>query len=136
MIGAGTLRGVNEAARLAGRRTIEGTTRASRTWWGVVALFAMAGLLAAVGIVYVLERQSAAPTLATEGELDSRWGTYMSEREWGTPREAVGEDGWGLSWRGAIDTDYHYSDDAIAGITDVNNEFRLGWAFWDGAAEH
>jgi hypothetical protein len=74
--------------------------------------------------------------LVPAAELDRRWGSYLSEREWGTPREAVGPNGWGLSWRGAIDTDYRYSDDGIAGITDTDNQFRLSWAFWDGAAEH
>ncbi len=69
-------------------------------------------------------------------ELDRRWGTYLSEREWGNPREAIGNNGWGLSWRGAIDTEYRYSDDGIAGLTDRDNEFRIGWAFWDGRQEH
>jgi hypothetical protein len=69
-------------------------------------------------------------------ELDRRWGTYVSEREWGTPREALGDDGWGLSWRGAIDTDYRYSDDGIAAIADLDAEFRVGWAFWTSGQEH
>ncbi len=98
----------------------------------------LAVLALAVGglFVYLFARPSDLPQLAPEAELDQRWGTYLSERSWGTPREAVGDDGWGLSWRGAIDTEYRYSPDGIAGITDVNNEFRIGWAFWDGEAPH
>ena len=63
-----------------------------------------------------------------------RWGTYLSEREWGTPREAVDGNGWGLTWSEATSTDYRYSDDGIAGVTDVDNEFRLAWAFWEGTS--
>jgi hypothetical protein len=93
-------------------------------------------LLGAVAAVYFWQRDVTPPTLVAESALDSRWGTYLSEREWGTPREAVGDDGWGLSWRGAIDTPYNFSDDGIAGISDVNNEYRVSWAFWDGRADH
>jgi hypothetical protein len=94
--------------------------------------------ISALGVVALEPRPAPSPqaALAPLDELDRRWGTYMSEREWGTPREALGADGWGLSWRGAIDTDYRYSDDGIAGVTDENNEFRVSWAFWDGRAPH
>ncbi|MCG2770138.1 MAG: hypothetical protein L6435_17460 [Anaerolineae bacterium] len=37
-------------------------------------------------------------------ELTDRWGPYLSEREWGNPREAVGGNGWGLTYHKAIDT--------------------------------
>jgi len=74
--------------------------------------------------------------LVAEQDLDRRWGTYLSEREWGNPREAIAGDGWGLSWRGAIDTDYRFGDDGIAGVSDIDGEFRVGWAFWDGVADH
>ncbi|MDQ3493450.1 MAG: hypothetical protein M3452_09365 [Chloroflexota bacterium] len=65
-------------------------------------------------------------------ELDRRWGTYLSEREWGTPREDVGGNGWGRTWTTASDEEYRYFDDGIAGISDEDGEFRIGWAFWDG----
>jgi hypothetical protein len=97
------------------------------------------GLLAVLVAAILLRPPVAANPLADltpQADLDRRWGSYLSEREWGNPREAVGADGWGLSWRGAIDTDYRYSDDGIGGMTDVANEFRLGWAFWDGRDEH
>ena len=92
----------------------------------------------ALGVVALEPRPAGAPQaiITPVEDLDRRWGTYLSEREWGTPREALGADGWGLSWRGAIDTDYRHSDDGIAGLTDVNNEFRVAWAFWDGQQPH
>jgi hypothetical protein len=74
--------------------------------------------------------------LVPEDELDRSWGTYLSEREWGTPREAVDGNGWGLDWEGAIDADYVSGDDGIGGISDAESEFRLSWAFWDGEAPH
>jgi hypothetical protein len=100
------------------------------------------GLLGVLLVAAVLVAVALAPPsrqrieLVPPDQLEARWGTYLSEREWGTPREAVGDNGWGLSWRGAIDTDYRYSDDGIAGLTDADNEFRIGWAFWDGRQDH
>jgi hypothetical protein len=104
---------------------------------GAVLLVVLLGALA-LGVAATEPRPEGglATRLPPASELDRRWGTYLSEREWGTPREALGADGWGLSWRGAIDTDYRYSDDGIAGITDSANEFRFGWAFWDGSQPH
>lgn len=100
----------------------------------------VAGLLAIVALVYagitIVAPPGATPValeLPPQEELDRSWGTYLSEREWGTPREAVGTNGWGLSWREAISTEYRYSDDGIAGFSDADNEYRLSWAFWDGA---
>lgn len=108
-------------------------------WLALVGLLGVL-LLAAVGVAAVLAPPKPTPKppleLIPHSELDRRWGTYLSEREWGTPREAIGSDGWGLSWRGAIDREYRYSDDGIAGITDLDNEFRIGWAFWDGRQDH
>ena len=74
--------------------------------------------------------------LPPEAELDDRWGTYLSERQWGNPREAIAGDGWGLSWRGAIDTEYRFGEDGIAGLSDREDEFRVAWAFWDGVQPH
>jgi hypothetical protein len=103
---------------------------------GLVAILAVAGSAWAASLLLSVPTRSPQLELAPLEELDRRWGTYLSEREWGNPREAVGSNGWGLSWRGAIDTEYRYSDDGISGITDSDNEFRLGWAFWDGREEH
>ena len=42
----------------------------------------------------------ARPGISRRGASSTtRWGTYLSEREWGTPREAVGGDGWGSTPR-------------------------------------
>ena len=108
-------------------------------WWLLLGLLAALVALIALGLagVSLLNRPQSLPSPAVaeivpDLELDRRWGTYLSEREWGTPREAVDGDGWALSWQDAIDAEYQYGDDGIAGVTDANNEFRLGWAFWDG----
>jgi len=65
-------------------------------------------------------------------QLDRRWGTYLSEREWGTPREDLNGNGWGRSATTASDDEYRFFDDGIAGLSDDQGEFRIGWAFWDG----
>ena len=90
----------------------------------------VAGALAVSGALRTGPRIGA--DLPTWDQLDTRWGTYLSEREWGTPREAVGGHPWGLDYLDAIRQEYRFSDDGIAGWTDTTNEFRMGWAFWDG----
>jgi hypothetical protein len=113
-------------------------------WW--LRLGLLAGFVAVIALLYLgfsLLQRPASP-LATPvaadvvpaAELDRRWGTYLSEREWGTPREAINGDGWALNWDRAIGTDYAYGDDGIAGVSDANGEFRMGWAFWDGLEDH
>lgn len=105
----------------------------------------VAGLLAIVALIFAgftvlapapTSTSAAALNLIPQSQLDRRWGTYLPEREWGTPREAVGDNGWGLSWRGAITTAYKYGDDGIAGWTDSDNQFDMGWAFWDTTQDH
>jgi len=70
--------------------------------------------------------------LPSWNQLDKRWGTYLPERQWGTPREAVGANGWGLDYLKAGKTQYRYGEDGIAGITTRDGTFNLGWAMWDG----
>lgn len=131
----------NEAV---GRRglTFRAAPGGRHPWWlllGVVAALLAVIALLATGFSLIAPPPAPTPALADltpQSELDRRWGTYLSEREWGTPREAVGANGWGLSWNGAIGTEYRYSDDGIAGVTDADNEFRLGWAFWDRSEAH
>ncbi len=104
----------------------------------------VAGLLAIVALIYAGITFLAPPVSPTQAvldiqpaaELDRGWGTYLGEREWGTPREAVGDNGWGLSWRGAITTPYRFGDDGICGWADNTDQFRMGWAFWDGTQDH
>ncbi len=74
--------------------------------------------------------------LAPWSSLDRGWGTYLPERSWGTPREALNGDGWGLSPLKAQVTDYRFGEDAIAGWSDPSGTFDLGWAFWDGERPH
>jgi hypothetical protein len=108
-------------------------------WWqtlGIVAgLFAVVAL-AAVAVAYLLPPAADKINLVPRDELDDRWGSYLSERGWGTPREALNGSGWGLLWNNAISTPYRFGEDGIAGISDANGEFNLGWAFWDGAQDH
>ena len=108
-------------------------------WWltlGIVAGLLAVVALAAAAVVLLAPPPPAQLVLVPRTELDDRWGTFLSEREWGTPREALNGSGWGLLWRNAITTDYRFGDDGIAGVTDRDGEFRLGWAFWDGSEEH
>jgi hypothetical protein len=104
----------------------------------------VAGLIAVIALVFAgftVLAPSAVPSAAAlnmpaASELDRRWGTYLSEREWGTPREAVADNGWGLSWRGAISASYQSGDDGICGWSDAGEQFRMGWAFWDRTQDH
>ena len=74
--------------------------------------------------------------LAPWSQLDRRWGPYLSEREWGNPREAVAGNGWGLGYSLAMRTPYAWGEDGIAGLEDDAGEFHVSWAFWDGAQRH
>ncbi len=51
-------------------------------------------------------------------QLDTRWGTYISEREWGNPRESQGGNGWGMSVLEATRQPYRFAEDGIAAISD------------------
>jgi len=64
-------------------------------------------------------------------ELTDKWGPYLSEREWGNPREAVRGNGWGLTYHKAIDTAYRYGEDGIAGLSDRDLTVCFSFAFWD-----
>jgi hypothetical protein len=90
----------------------------------VVAVFASAT---------VLQRELADPVRGVPAwnDLDTRWGTYLPERQWGTPREAIDGDGWGLDYITAIRRDYVTGEDGIAGLTTRDGAFDLGWAVWD-----
>ena len=98
----------------------------------------VAGLL---GVSRLLAPNDATPTgtpadealdLPAWDQLDTRWGTYLPEREWGTPREAVGTNGWGMDYLKAGRTQYRYGEDGVAGLTTRDGTFNLGWAAWDG----
>jgi hypothetical protein len=110
-------------------------------WWLVFGALAVALALIALTITAAVLMQSPAPTpavleLQPANELDNQWGSYLSERDWGTPREAVGTNSSGVDWQAAITTDYRYGSDGIGGMSDASGEFNLGWAFWDGQQAH
>lgn len=90
---------------------------------------ALIGLVAAIALVAFLALRG--PSLVPWDELDTRWGSYLSEREWGTPREARGTDPWGLDYLEAIREPYAHGEDGIAGLVDRDGTFHIGWAVWD-----
>ncbi len=100
-----------------------------------LAVAAIAAVLGAAGIAWVQRPPEPGPDptrgLPPWSQLDTRWGTYLSERQWGTPHEAVAGDGWGLDYLRATRRDYAYGEDGIAGLTTRDGTFDIGWAVWD-----
>lgn len=115
-----------------GRAASPAGVRRRRPLVAILAILAVALVLGAAGLARLLPGPGPTPGLAAWDQLDTRWGTYLSEREWGTPREAVGGNGWGLDYLDAIKTDYRYGEDGIAGLTTRDGTFAIGWAAWDG----
>jgi hypothetical protein len=105
--------------------------RALPRWWALTLVPSLVVILA-IGLV-VGGRIPAAPRLELPAwdQLDDHWGTYLSERQWGTPHESVGGNGWGLDYLSAIRRDYRYGEDGIAGLTDREGTFNIAWAVWD-----
>ena len=101
----------------------------SRRWARAAAIGLALTVVILVGAVAFLVLRG--PTLVPRAELDARWGSYLSEREWGTPREARGTNPWGLDYLGAIRQEYAHGEDGIAGLVDRDGMFHLGWAVWD-----
>jgi len=116
-------------AALASSPTAGGRRR--RPLVAVLAILAVALVVGAVILVLLALGPNPTRGLPAWDQLDTRWGTYLSEREWGTPREAVDGDGWGLDYLDAIKTDYTYGEDGIAGLTTRDGAFAIGWAAWD-----
>lgn len=100
-------------------------TRDTRIGLGLLA----AMLVATAALVALTTARS--PALVPWEELDTRWGTYLPEREWGTPREARGTDPWGMDYLSAVRQPYTHGEDGIAGIVDRDGTFHIGWAVWD-----
>jgi hypothetical protein len=64
-----------------------------------------------------------------------RWGPYLSERQWGTPRENQGLDAdtWGaFPHDQARSRVYRWGEDGIAGISDDRQLLCFALAFWNG----
>ncbi len=64
-----------------------------------------------------------------------KWGTYLSERQWGTVREDYSDDGdpwtW-LTYEQAASTAYRWGEDGIGGFCDDRQRICLGLALWNG----
>ncbi len=65
----------------------------------------------------------------------SRWGPYLSERQWGTVREDYSA--YGTAWEylphdHARSRAYRWGEDGLAGISDDRQVLCLGLALWNG----
>src|SRR5438105_2147738 len=63
------------------------------------------------------------------------WGSYVSERQWGTVREdySAGGDAWGsFPHDHARSRANRWGEDGLAGFCDVEQRFCLGLALWNG----
>jgi hypothetical protein len=64
-----------------------------------------------------------------------RWGPYVSERAWGTVREdySANGDAWtSLPHDHARSRAYRWSEDGMAGISDIRGRLNLALALWNG----
>ncbi len=72
----------------------------------------------------------------TGDKLWSRWGPYLSERQWGTVREDYSEHGTAWDYFPhdmARSRAYRWGEDGIAGISDHLQRFNLSLALWNGS---
>ena len=65
----------------------------------------------------------------------TRWGSYVSERQWGTVREDYSENG--TAWEyfphsQSLSKAYRWGEDGIAGICDNHQRLCFALAFWNG----
>ena len=64
-----------------------------------------------------------------------RWGTYLSERQWGTVREDYSEDGncWGyFTHDQARSRAYRWGEDGLLGFSDRQCRLCFSLALWNG----
>ena len=72
---------------------------------------------------------------AREGKKWRRWGTYMSERQWGTVREnySASGDAWNyLPFDHAQPRAYRWGDDGLLGLCDNRGLMNFSIALWNG----
>lgn len=72
---------------------------------------------------------------ASEAGLWSRWGPYLSERQWGTVREdySAAGDAWSyFPHDHARSRAYRWGEDGIAGFSDHRSRLCLSLALWNG----
>src|SRR5205809_1922767 len=65
----------------------------------------------------------------------SKWGPYLSERQWGTVREdySEGGDAWNyFTHDQARSRAYHWGEDGLAGISDDRQLLCFALALWNG----
>lgn len=70
-----------------------------------------------------------------EGVKWRRWGTYLSERQWGTVREDYSENGdaWGhFPHDHARSRTYRWGEDGLLGLCDNRGLFNVAVALWNG----
>ena len=67
------------------------------------------------------------------------WGPYLSERAWGSVREDYSDNGdaWSsFPYEHALSRSYRWSEDGLAGISDIWQDLCFGLAFWNGRDSH
>ncbi len=67
------------------------------------------------------------------------WGPYLSERAWGTVREDYSDNGdaWSFfPYEHTVSRSYRWSEDGLAGISDIWQDMCFGLAFWNGRDSH
>ncbi len=72
---------------------------------------------------------------AAKGRKWRRWGTYLSERQWGTVREdySPGGDAWTyFPHEHARSRAYRWGEDGLAGISDDEQHLCFALALWNG----
>src|SRR5580658_8814415 len=72
---------------------------------------------------------------AASGKKWRRWGTYLSERQWGTVREDYSADGeaWDyLPFDQAASRAYRWGDDGLLGLCDNRGLVCFSVALWNG----
>ena len=64
-----------------------------------------------------------------------RWGSYLSDRQWGTVREDYSKDGeaWDyFSFEQSHYRAYRWGEDGIGGISDNHQRICFALSFWNG----
>ena len=64
----------------------------------------------------------------------TRWGPYVSERQWGTVREDYSKDGQAWEYfthHQSLSRAYRWGEDGIAGISDTHQQLCFAFAFWN-----
>ncbi len=70
-----------------------------------------------------------------EGLPTAKWGSYLSERQWGTVREDYSENGKAWEYfphEHARSRTYRWGEDGLAGISDNQSQLCFALAFWNG----